>query len=89
MTDMLFHIGDRTIPLLSHNIVFWFGDLNYRFEMSDEFRYEDVMDNCKNNNIEDLKLHDQFYTEHQLGDIFSEFQEGEVTFLPTYKYDPG
>ncbi|KAI6649300.1 synaptojanin-1 isoform X3 [Oopsacas minuta] len=89
MTDMLFQIGDRTIPLISHNIVFWFGDLNYRFEMSNTFCYDDVMVACKENDTEALKLHDQFYLEHQRGDIFSEFQEGEITFLPSYKYDPG
>ena len=89
LTDMLFHIGDRTIPLLSHNIVFWFGDLNYRFEMSDAFSYDDVMLSCKNNDIELMKRHDQFSLEHDRGDIFDVFQEGDINFLPTYKYDPG
>ena len=57
--------------------------------MSDSFTYEDVMLSCKNRDIQLLKRNDQFSTEHTRGDIFDVFQEGNIDFLPTYKYDPG
>ncbi|CAM8901147.1 unnamed protein product [Rhodiola kirilowii] len=71
----------RTIP--SHDQIFWFGDLNYRLNMSDahvrklvaEKKWDELMDI------------DQLGKELCNGHVFDGWKEGHIDFAPTYKYD--
>lgn len=87
--DLLFRVDDQSIPLLRHNMIFWVGDLNYRFEITSDFTYDNVIQLCKDKDFASLKGKDQFSQVHRLNQIFDDFKEGEISFLPTYKYDPG
>nr|KAJ3421395.1 inositol polyphosphate 5-phosphatase [Polyrhizophydium stewartii] len=57
----------RGRTLYDHDMIFWFGDFNYRINVSNE------------------ELREQM----EFGAIFGGFNEGPVTFEPTYKYDNG
>ncbi|KAJ3692573.1 hypothetical protein LUZ60_011668 [Juncus effusus] len=76
---------DSQKPLLipSHDRIFWFGDLNYRLEMPDsQVRYFVAL------NQWDLLLNsDQLRKELKTGNTFEGWEEGEINFAPTYKYE--
>ncbi|KAJ7211939.1 hypothetical protein O6H91_20G040100 [Diphasiastrum complanatum] len=67
------------------DLVVWFGDLNYRVEGS----RSSVGLMVKHNLEKFLWAKDQLSREFQHGHIFSGFQEGPLSFRPTYKYDVG
>lgn len=75
-----------------HDLIFWLGDLNYRLQDRQTGFSLDVKlvkEKCA------LKLYNELLECDQLLDVrdkklaFHEFQEGPVTFAPTYKYDTG
>ncbi|XP_055597459.1 inositol polyphosphate 5-phosphatase OCRL-like [Uranotaenia lowii] len=68
-----------------HHHIFWIGDLNYRLngDMTQAFVSE------KNNDYNQLFPFDQLYLEKFREKIFQNYNEGKITFAPTYKYDPG
>lgn len=76
---------DMTIP--DHEIIFWLGDLNYRID--DEFTTEEVFAKLESNDLESLRQKDQLNIERAKGNVFQGFDEGVLTFPPTYKYQPG
>ncbi|EOY24074.1 Type I inositol polyphosphate 5-phosphatase, putative isoform 3 [Theobroma cacao] len=71
----------QTIP--SHDQMFWFGDLNYRLNMSGAEvrklvalkRWDELIDN------------DQLHKELCSGHVFDGWKEGLIDFPPTYKYE--
>ena len=69
-----------------HDMVYWLGDLNYRITDLDA---ETVKDLLLENNLEHLLAADQFRQQRRQRKIFSGYSEGDITFLPTYKFDPG
>ncbi|PIK50655.1 hypothetical protein BSL78_12501 [Apostichopus japonicus] len=82
--------------------VFWCGDFNFRLTES-RAKIENWAQQLKEGNEEDFNIllqHDQLRktmtksydnkVEYTVQDsIFKGFQEGEINFLPTYKYNPG
>ena len=38
--------------------------------------------------LDTLRQHDQLNLERASGNVFQGFEEGQLTFLPTYKYQP-
>jgi inositol polyphosphate 5-phosphatase INPP5B/F len=94
------------LSILDHEIVFWFGDLNYRIDEGGEKNssnhpgsYSGSNDNnsLDLNRIYDLierkdfallKKKDQLNVEREKGNVFQSFIEGDLTFAPTYKYQP-
>nr|CAG8463745.1 2165_t:CDS:2 [Entrophospora candida] len=61
-------------------------DLNYRIAKLPEYEVK----NCLENDEIDLLLNfDQLTTQRRNKSAFHEFEEGKITFLPTYKYDFG
>jgi phosphatidylinositol-bisphosphatase len=66
--------------------VFWLGDLNYRITDLDPRSVKDYIDQ---GNYQPLLEYDQLYQQHGLKNVFAGYQEGKITFRPTYKYDPG
>ncbi|CAK9295175.1 unnamed protein product [Gordionus sp. m RMFG-2023] len=74
------------IGILDHDYIFWFGDLNYRLDVANQ---ENAKLHLTNNKLHDLMKFDQLTKQKNSGKIFPGFQEGPITFPPTYKYDPG
>ncbi|KAL5281416.1 OCRL family protein [Megaselia abdita] len=70
----------RTIK--DHDQIFWLGDLNYRInEIPGQ-----IVDR---RDIAGLLKNDQLLQEMRKRNVFNDFEEGPITFNPTYKYDPG
>jgi len=69
--------------LLSHDYVFWCGDFNYRINIG----REDVKALVAAKDWAALLAADQLKIEQAAGNVFKDFQEGEIDFAPTYKYD--
>uniref|UniRef100_A0AC35U978 Phosphoinositide 5-phosphatase n=1 Tax=Rhabditophanes sp. KR3021 TaxID=114890 RepID=A0AC35U978_9BILA len=66
-----------------HDFIFWFGDFNYRISMPGD----DVKHLVRQERLEQLVPNDQL-TQQRLNEIvFAGFDEGPLTFPPTYKYD--
>jgi len=74
------------VMLLLCSQVYWLGDLNYRITELDPWRVKDCIDS---NNYLPLLKYDQLHQQHDLKNVFAGYQEGTITFRPTYKYDPG
>jgi phosphatidylinositol-bisphosphatase len=65
--------------------VFCFGDMNYRINgPRDSIEFL-----AKQHALPILLRNDQLVVEQDKGHIFTDFQEGKITFPPTYKYDIG
>lgn len=77
----------HTAGVADHDIVFWIGDLNYR--INESLSTEQVVQLAKSNDWSKLKKYDQLNLEREANRVFKKFQEGELDFLPTYKYQPG
>ncbi|RHN63128.1 putative inositol-polyphosphate 5-phosphatase [Medicago truncatula] len=74
---------DQPQKIPSHDKIFWFGDLNYRINMSDgEIRK--LVDLKKWN---ELMKFDQLSNELCKGHVFEGWKEGLINFPPTYKYE--
>ena len=66
--------------------MFWLGDLNYRLM---DLNTDQVKNLLYANAINNLLEHDQLKIQQKLNKVFQDYKEGEIKFLPTYKYDPG
>ncbi|XP_063708810.1 inositol polyphosphate 5-phosphatase OCRL-like [Culicoides brevitarsis] len=70
--------GCKTRRILSHDHIFWLGDLNYRVEVKefpdDKYRYKD------------FTSQDQLAIARRDGKAFVDYQEGQIRFKPTYKF---
>ncbi|KAL1916229.1 uncharacterized protein VTP21DRAFT_5846 [Calcarisporiella thermophila] len=71
--------------IADHDAVIWAGDFNYRIGLSNE----DVRYYVQQGNLLELLKNDQLLQQMQLGQVFQGFEEGTITFDPTYKYDNG
>ena len=80
-------MGTSSVGVPDHDLVFWFGDLNYRVDES--IPTVRVMELSKAGMLEELIEHDQLNIERAAGRVFRDFEEGALTFTPTYKYQPG
>lgn len=71
--------------LSQHDALFYIGDFNYRINCSnDQVRYA-----VRRGQLDYLIKNDQLLESRRYGSAFSGFQEGLITFPPTYKYDIG
>ncbi|KAJ3211703.1 inositol polyphosphate 5-phosphatase [Dinochytrium kinnereticum] len=77
------NIGDQRGEGDPPNCVFWFGDLNYRINGTRTLVEALVMQN----RLEVLRNNDQLRIEMKKGRAFNGFMEGQLQFLPTYKFD--
>jgi hypothetical protein len=83
MFTLLYSRFTRGGSLLSHDYVFWCGDFNYRVNMA----REEVKRLVAERNYAPLLAADQLRIEHEAGRVFVDFDEAEIDFAPTYKYD--
>jgi phosphatidylinositol-bisphosphatase len=77
----------KDICVDEHDIIIWLGDLNYRID--DSISTEEVFKYIEDGNLEILRRKDQLNIERSRRRVFQDFQEGILTFDPTYKYQPG
>ncbi|KAI9321056.1 Endonuclease/exonuclease/phosphatase [Dichotomocladium elegans] len=63
----------------------WLGDLNYRINLSEP----EIKTRLRRQALDALLPYDQLLIERQAGRAFQMFEEGEIKFMPTYKFDAG
>ncbi|XP_013876705.1 type II inositol 1,4,5-trisphosphate 5-phosphatase isoform X1 [Austrofundulus limnaeus] len=86
---LLFRQLDLTQPpltIMKHNVVLWVGDLNYRISDLD---VDGVKELISKNDFKMLHTYDQLKRQISEEAVFEGFEEGEINFQPTYKYDTG
>ncbi|KAI9267122.1 Endonuclease/exonuclease/phosphatase [Helicostylum pulchrum] len=71
--------------IFHNDFLVWCGDLNYRVNLHETT----VKNMLRDNKLDELLDYDQLNIERDAGRTFPMFDEGEITFYPTYKYDPG
>ncbi|XP_055223086.2 inositol polyphosphate 5-phosphatase K isoform X2 [Gorilla gorilla gorilla] len=75
----------RDIPnILDHDLIIWFGDMNFRIE---DFGLHFVRESIKNRCYSGLWEKDQLSIAKKHDPLLREFQEGRLLFPPTYKFD--
>ena len=79
--------GTSSVGVADHDLAFWIGDLNYRVDES--IPTERVIELSERGQLKELQDNDQLNIERAQGRAFQGFEEGTLTFRPTYKYQPG
>ncbi|KNC81373.1 hypothetical protein SARC_06298, partial [Sphaeroforma arctica JP610] len=69
--------------VLDHNYVFWMGDFNFRVNLPRDV----VIPAIEAGNYSLLLQNCQLQSARDRGLVFQGFEEGEIIFAPTYKYD--
>ena len=76
--------SSNELGLNDHDIVFWFGDLNYR--ISKNLSDDQVRDMIRSNRIAELRQYDQLNIERFGQNVFRDYQEHVINFKPTYRF---
>ncbi|KAI7882994.1 DNase I-like protein [Lichtheimia hyalospora FSU 10163] len=80
-----FHTINQGLRFLRGRTIDSHDDLNYRVSLANE----EVRSYAASGNIDALLQADQLRREMEYGNVFQGYEEGPITFLPTYKYDNG
>ncbi|KKK21475.1 hypothetical protein ARAM_004639 [Aspergillus rambellii] len=75
----------RNRAIEDHDTIVWLGDFNYRIGLGNQI----VRDLVAQSNYQKLYDNDQLNLQMLAGRAFQFYNEGPVTFPPTYKYDVG
>uniref|UniRef100_A0A7N6F685 Phosphatidylinositol 4,5-bisphosphate 5-phosphatase A n=1 Tax=Anabas testudineus TaxID=64144 RepID=A0A7N6F685_ANATE len=78
--------GQAATGVLDHDVVFWFGDLNFRI---DDLDMQVVKSAIDNNKFSIMWEKDQLNLAKDSETVLEGFQEGPLKFPPTYKFDIG
>eukprot|EP01041_Mallomonas_annulata_P002723 gene2723-5362_t len=78
---------DSSLSVLDHDAIVWIGDLNYRID--EELSTDEVFDKVNEGDLPYLLQRDQLNVERAKGTVFQGFEEGVITFPPTYKFQQG
>ncbi|OPJ67669.1 inositol polyphosphate 5-phosphatase [Patagioenas fasciata monilis] len=68
--------------------VFWFGDFNFRLN-KDRETVDSILNQNPETDVSKLLAYDQLISEMSRGSIFKGFQEADIHFRPSYKFDIG
>ncbi|NXY87852.1 INP5E phosphatase, partial [Alcedo cyanopectus] len=68
--------------------VFWFGDFNFRLN-KDRETVDSILNQNPAADVSKLLAYDQLTSEMSRGSIFKGFQEADIRFRPSYKFDIG
>ncbi|XP_051855240.1 phosphatidylinositol 3,4,5-trisphosphate 5-phosphatase 1 isoform X4 [Antechinus flavipes] len=83
-------LGDKKLsPFnITHRFthLFWLGDLNYRLDLPPS-EAENIIQKIKQQQFPELLLHDQLLMERKEQKVFLHFEEEEITFAPTYRFE--
>uniref|UniRef100_A0A8C9VCR0 phosphatidylinositol-3,4,5-trisphosphate 5-phosphatase n=1 Tax=Scleropages formosus TaxID=113540 RepID=A0A8C9VCR0_SCLFO len=84
------NLGDKKLnPFdITHRFthLFWLGDLNYRIEMPSS-EAENIVAKIKQQQYQELLKEDQLSQERAAGRVFLHYEEEEITFAPTYRFE--
>uniref|UniRef100_A0A4W5QX18 phosphatidylinositol-3,4,5-trisphosphate 5-phosphatase n=1 Tax=Hucho hucho TaxID=62062 RepID=A0A4W5QX18_9TELE len=84
------NLGDKKLnPCdITHRFthLFWFGDLNYRIELPST-EAESIVTKIKQQQYQELLCRDQLTIEKGEEKVFLHFDEEEITFPPTYRFE--
>ncbi|CAG7831959.1 unnamed protein product [Allacma fusca] len=87
-TRLTFFLQHGIKYIKDHDLIFWFGDMNYRInpQFMDAIEAKKLIQQEKYQKVLDK---DQLKDQMREGNVFVNFKEGPINFKPTYKYDPG
>ncbi|KAM4629226.1 phosphatidylinositol 3,4,5-trisphosphate 5-phosphatase 1 isoform 2-T2 [Polymixia lowei] len=84
------NLGDKKLnPFdITHRFthLFWLGDLNYRIEFAST-EAENIVTKIKQQQYQELLIKDQLNMERDEGKVFLHFDEEDITFAPTYRFE--
>ncbi|CAL8342885.1 unnamed protein product [Lota lota] len=78
--------GQAATGVLDHDVVFWFGDLNFRIN---DLEMQVVKSAVESNKLSVLWEKDQLNMAKDSEPVLEGFLEGPLKFMPTYKFDVG
>ncbi|XP_065604262.1 phosphatidylinositol 3,4,5-trisphosphate 5-phosphatase 1 isoform X2 [Cyrtonyx montezumae] len=85
-------LGDKKLsPFnITHRFthLFWLGDLNYRVEQPPA-EAENIIQKIRQQQYPELLAFDQLLIERKDHKVFLQFEEEEITFAPTYRFERG
>ncbi|XP_062852571.1 phosphatidylinositol 3,4,5-trisphosphate 5-phosphatase 1 [Trichomycterus rosablanca] len=84
------NLGDKKLNLfdITHRFthLFWLGDLNYRIELPPE-EAENIVMKIKQQQYQELLGRDQLNMERKDKKVFLYYEEEEIMFAPTYRFE--
>ena len=81
------HFAAEPTGILNSDVVFWFGDMNYRIGQKTTISSEEIKAKVEAADYRSLHVHDQLLQEKAALRAFQGFKEGTLNFAPSYKCD--
>jgi phosphatidylinositol-bisphosphatase len=78
-----FRNAEKPLKLYEHDLIVWLGDLNYRLS---QLSFDEILGLIQARRFDLLLRHDQLRQEIRKKCAFSDFQEAEISFPPSYKF---
>ncbi|XP_047482495.1 inositol polyphosphate 5-phosphatase OCRL-like isoform X2 [Penaeus chinensis] len=81
-----FHMNINSPPktIKDHDHIYFIGDMNYRINPSDAVNIREV---ASSGDFKILLENEQLNQQRAIKRVFHKFNEGDITFKPTFKYD--